>query len=80
MASCNSWVTNATASTMLRNNSPYPGQSRMLPSNASSSNLSAMLASHGRLKGRLSVTPTSWQVRSLPVQMAVPFAACLLPD
>ena len=66
LASCNSvaWATNATAAAILRSNSPYLGQSRMLPSNASSSCLSTMLASHGRLKGRRSVTPTSWQVQS----------------
>ncbi|KAL3138922.1 hypothetical protein ABBQ32_005739 [Trebouxia sp. C0010 RCD-2024] len=63
LASCKSvaWATNATAAAILRSNSPCPGQSRMLPSNASSSPLSTMLASHGRLKGRISVTPTSWQ-------------------
>ena len=64
LTSCNSMTcaTNATAAAMLRSNSSYSGQPRTLPSISSSSDISAILGSHGRLKARHSVTPTSWMV------------------
>lgn len=64
LMSCNSMTcaTNATAAAMLRSNSTSSRQPRTLPSISSSGNISAILGSHGRLKARHSVTPTSWQV------------------
>ena len=66
LTSCNSMTcaANATAAALLRSNSTYPGQPRTLSSISSSGNISAILGSHGRLKARHSVTPSSWQVRA----------------